>query len=570
MKRKTKVNFIKSIKSYIMIGISLIIVISLGGCTNDSNPFESYSYTKEVEFADSSIFVDNYSNIINSKSLGIVKEPKLLVNKTTNHVNLLSNRVIDVDILNVNNYQYSLFSINLDGDYEKVTFIIDNMTVNQDDIDFQFYKLYTTYDYTFFSVIPKEITPGVQFVVSETITVIGIDENGNNIEEVTYEYGYVPPRDDSILDKFGVSIFDKTNYVDNEYVSNFVINNATGKIYSLKDFPIEEVNSGLVKNGNFIYDFTIVDDNLTFIPIFTNETIEIYDFFQDKYGQNFIFNSNLDEFDDSTNTLYFIDFDPHDNESRLLYFLSNTGEAIRVHKEKFVEGGIIEVKLIGDDWKIEDIDTDKEYMLNSDPIRFVVYYNIYKGVLYFNFNTVNLYAYDIVEKMHISFDVQSEFGTFNVIDYHKDYSTVFIHGGDLYFWDYRNWYHTLIYSDKWNSVIQTNPSYDNYYRFSLDFDSDNIDFTYSNFERHAFLNYYDGYPAPFIEIEDLLEFDIMSLLIENVEIGEKESSYIDYGVSGNVTYYVIHELTVDGYVIKIFTDEYVAPEVEIITLQPIN
>lgn len=121
---------------------------------------------------------------------------------------------------------------------------------------------------------------------------------------------------------------------------SFIIDNESGKVYSLDDVEILSTNDGIAtvnrfeyedENGNWInsrlpYDMSINDkDELVFTPLATNMHLFVESMFKDKYGRKYI--GLTDEslagyYDESTNTYFY------SVEDR--YYKNSYGEAVRV------------------------------------------------------------------------------------------------------------------------------------------------------------------------------------------------------------------------------------------------
>jgi hypothetical protein len=161
-------------------------------------------------------------------------------------------------------------------------------------------KLYVYNTYTFIQFVPMETT-GIEDVRPDNLG--KADRNGY------YEY-------------------DKQNYYNDDFHQSFVIENSTGNIYSLATTVyIDNIHNGLLKlkDNPYIYDLRVkTNEELEIFSLFQNNTVIVYDYYKDKYGNNYIFNNILDIKDIQTNTIFHKD---------MVYQVAlNTGEVV------FIEG----------------------------------------------------------------------------------------------------------------------------------------------------------------------------------------------------------------------------------------
>ena len=169
-------------------------------------------------------------------------------------------------------------------------------TITQDDINGEIDKLYVLNGYTFISFVPmgQSLRP---------------DDNQMN------------------YDSNGVAFYDKVNYFSNNSRQSFVINNATGYVYQIKDVSLDEIKNNLIIISGKIYDMRITDNGeLQFFTVVRNETLVISDYHKDIYGNKYIENNELDVFDEENNTVYY-------TKNKNQYLFSNEGVAIKVITE---------------------------------------------------------------------------------------------------------------------------------------------------------------------------------------------------------------------------------------------
>jgi len=115
------------------------------------------------------------------------------------------------------------------------------------------------------------------------------------------------PEDNALnYDPNGVATYDKIGYYSNATRQSFVIDNSTGYVYQIKDIPVEEIKNNLILISGKIYDMRVTEnDELQFYTIVQNETLTISDFYRDNYGNVYIENEYIDFYDEENNTLYY-------------------------------------------------------------------------------------------------------------------------------------------------------------------------------------------------------------------------------------------------------------------------
>ena len=129
------------------------------------------------------------------------------------------------------------------------------------------------------------------------------------------------------FDYYGVDTYHKTEYVSHEMRQSFVIDNITGYIYKIDGFVVDMVcMNGIVRRNAKYYDMT-VDQNgdLVFKQVVQNETVTVYRVLKDKYGQLFVYNDTFDALDAENNTLY---------STNPFYFLTEEGDVIYLKPSK--------------------------------------------------------------------------------------------------------------------------------------------------------------------------------------------------------------------------------------------
>ena len=177
-------------------------------------------------------------------------------------------------------------------------------TITQDDINGEIDKLYVLNGYTFISFVP-----------------LGTSQR--------------PEDNDLIYDANGVASYDKNNYFSGNNRQSFVIDNASGYVYQIKDVSIDEIKNNLILISGKIYDMRIADnDELQFFTVIQNEKIDVVDFFKDVYGNTYICNNKIETVDYDNNTIY---YKPQQQDERKKYLFSAEGVVIeRSTLKKFV------------------------------------------------------------------------------------------------------------------------------------------------------------------------------------------------------------------------------------------
>ena len=181
-----------------------------------------------------------------------------------------------------------------DGEEYKVDYsgVGEEITITQDQIDGEIDKLYSMYNYTFISFVPKGASTRP------------LDE------AMTYDHN-------------GVALYDKTNYCSNNQTQSFVIDNTTGYVYYLEHFAIDRIQNGLIITGEKHYDMFVRESGeLDFVQVVQNETLNVTNVFKDKYGYKYVLNEFLDGYDAENKTMYY---------TKPTYILSQEG--VTIHME---------------------------------------------------------------------------------------------------------------------------------------------------------------------------------------------------------------------------------------------
>lgn len=169
--------------------------------------------------------------------------------------------------------------------------------------------------------------------IGEEITITQDEINGE-IDKLYSMYGYTfisfvpegnvqrPIGDDITYDHVGVVLYDKCDYTSNSERQSFVIDNTTGLVYALDGFSIDRIENGVIISSDKHFDMEAQENGeLKFTQIVQNETLTVYGVFKDKYGTKYVYNDYLEGYDEANKTLY------HKNAE---YYLSDDGVAIYV------------------------------------------------------------------------------------------------------------------------------------------------------------------------------------------------------------------------------------------------
>ena len=425
----------------------------------------------------------------------------------------------------------------------------DEEIISQDEIGGEIDKLYVLGDYTFMSFVPEG------------------DSQRPADNELTF-------------DTDGIATYDKCNYFSNSKRQSFVIDNKTGYVYKLKDFNIKEIQGGclLSADDNFIYDFKINEnDEVEIFSLFTNDPIEWYSCFKDKYGNKFIQNNRLNTYDPATNTYFYV-HEPYVNpeyeqyNKYVIYELTSNNEAIALYysddQTAALWSTLIGASIILENGKKRDLTSEDNFDIYYDWDKFnqlsyfkredinsansipeqdwtswrgnnraaykvrdgVVYgYSHHKGYS----NGLVLMQYDAVSKeaTYLSLDYNSE-AFVNTSNLEEHDIIIEFHDGKLYY-----------YSNVWESYKTAAVIYDGHFSTDSGYDE-------------KYLSDYESFTD--------------NLVLENCSIDGIKDSVMAYGIHGN-TYYEIVAEEVNGEIVinQYVKGTYQKPQVKII-LQPLN
>lgn len=264
----------------------------------------------------------------------------------------------------IGNKRPHLHKVRENGESEEVVIQEDysDYEVSVDSLDLEIYKMTTIENYSIVSYISSRIRDELEAV------------------PITYSLGeqkftlYVYPgfQDliqwpwNSKLDRTNFQIYDITRgvpidfntkgYFNNDYIKSYLINNKTGKIYSLEQFEFLNVENGILcDDKKTYYDVAFdKDDNLILTEIISNKDITINNVFIDKDNWRYIVNDFIDDIDsdkkiryllggnyyyDSTNTLVKLNYlDPEKNHTLVPKIKYENGVPFEITKDDTLIG----------------------------------------------------------------------------------------------------------------------------------------------------------------------------------------------------------------------------------------
>jgi hypothetical protein len=423
-------------------------------------------------------------------------------------------------------------------------------TITQDEVDGQVDKLYVLNDYTFISFVHLDLNPRPEAPQLEK-------------------------------DYDGVAIYDKTNYFSDSTRQSFVADNDTGFIYKIENINIANLSGGCVnvEDTPFPFDMRVNNQSeLEFFSLYENPSINKNGCIKDKFGTKYINNNVLNEYDENTNTLYYVSTSNPDTHSGISYWLTSTGEVVKrlsTYSNYFV------VMMANNRHRFVEIKDDFEIYLSiyEDQSREFVYKASIKN---------NLLKKYVALNKNINAEKESQFYDYMTGDgtgYHKMFFSKF-QGGDVYTSDVyliddgvfrdnskKNYYFYDKYQIAIFHVTENNQTKTIYFKNSLD-----------ELEQNFLMNYQSNSSAPRIltEIDNARLFplnyrDFKFTRQNAIQISSLNGATIENGklrkvtLSGNVYYDLVPELVNGEWVITPYvTGTYVAPPPSTITFQPIN
>ena len=238
--------------------------------------------------------------------------------------------------------------------------------ITQDEIDGEVDKFLIVGQYTFISFVPKGTSKRAQYV------------NENDVA-------------------LGSSNYDTIDYYSNSTRQSYIINNNTNYIYKIIDVVISKIKNNLVLINNIVYDYILQDDfTLKFVPLYNNSRIVVYDFIKDVYGNKYVFNDKIDEFDANTNTKFIR------TTKQTNYFLSKDNIVFYVYMSNSNKEDVV-IKRFNENRELVKLNEEDNYDLNIKGV--LVNFEewtlskIKNGYAYFfrtnsTYNTVEFKLYD--------------------------------------------------------------------------------------------------------------------------------------------------------------------------------
>ncbi len=369
----------------------------------------------------------------------------------------------------------------------------EEITITQDDIDGEIDKLYVANGYTFISFVPEGQVQRPE-----------ASDNGAAKDEKADD----ALKDEGLpYDENGIAYYDKMGYFSSATRQSFVIDNATGYVYPIKDVEIEKLENNLVMISGKVFDMRVANNgDLEFIKVVQNETLTVYHYFKDIYGNKYIHNDFLDATDTANNTLYYT--------NKYAYLYSRQGVVIhRVCNEHGSPNTTTSVKKIVEGFEEAPISLSDEFVFDR--------YNVIKDSwLYLTFCYGN-YTRINVESMVEEYGGQNEPISENVSL--VDYKTMVV------FLD-----NNLYYGDVWGA----NAVYPN--GITNGMDASKLHLLLENVTREGYNSAYDSF-----ETWRFRKTTITETIFYKITVGD------------------------DG-IPRVIDETYTAPQQEIITLQPIN
>lgn len=238
---------------------------------------------------------------------------------------------------------------------EKVNFIKDGDILKQDDLNVQVNKLYVGREFTF-----------IQFASILDFPDGHIEDYRHLYEKDEWHSQYLNQTE------IGYSIYDMSDYFDDDFHKTFIIDNRTGKIYpfsnSITLFDIEGdliIARNIISESNSIelcvYNLYINEEgNLIFENIFNNPNAELISTYKDKFSNIYIRTDSINYFDEEKNihyytgNRYFFDYSSKDN-----YVLKNDSLSVDTTSSCFIcniDNG--NITFVGENFSEVSIDRD--------------------------------------------------------------------------------------------------------------------------------------------------------------------------------------------------------------------
>lgn len=157
------------------------------------------------------------------------------------------------------------------------------------------------------------------------------------------------------IDEKGLYTIDPSNGSHNgtSPEQGYVIDNDSGCIYKL-NVNIDFLNEGLALIDGLVYEVKVNQDNaLEFAPIVKNKSLQIKNFFKDKYGNVYVYNDLLNAVDEQHNALYYTD-----NK----YVITDDGTVLCID---WPNHEIAAIDVMDENFEKQKIDASKNYNLSA-------------------------------------------------------------------------------------------------------------------------------------------------------------------------------------------------------------
>ena len=178
----------------------------------------------------------------------------------------------------------------------------------------------------------------------------------------------------------GVNAYDKIGYYSDKTRKSFVIDNATGYVYPLKNFHVRFIMGGLLFSeendfwdSNYVYDFNTTEDGqLNIYQLFSNtKDKNVRRCAKDKYGHKYIMNGFPDGYDNTTDTYYL-------EQGQLL--CSTSGDVVIIENDDGYQ--VSSIKVSTADGKFRELNDNDSITLYDGRVTSQYRYTIKSGVLY--------------------------------------------------------------------------------------------------------------------------------------------------------------------------------------------
>jgi hypothetical protein len=406
-------------------------------------------------------------------------------------------------------------------------------TITQDEVDGQVDKLYVLYQYTFVSFVPLNLNQR-------------------------------PQDQDLELDYDGIPIYDKIGFYSDSTRQSFVVDNNSGLIYKIEGINIASLSGGClsVQDNPFPFDMRVTEsNNLEFSPLHQNSMILLeqeYIFptqqkvlmcFKDKYGNKYVKNSRLNQYDSTTKTFYYAHNYYAHNEGfnkPVSYWLNSKGEAIRV-TSPILQIPTYSVMQENQNFRpLNELDNFKFYRSFLADAQF---HEVVEGKVYSFLNRgkgFEMISNQIWFKRHDPFDNSFKVFNFEGLNYNIDH-----------FYENKVF---LVYS----SISRKLKSVSNIYDF---FDS----YSDTEFNIYSWTAFESIHTSKYLNFRDNEVPELMSPKVVLEDCDLLANDIIRFGLISTIFYDLIAEKTPEGYYFKAYEiGTYVAPPVATISLQPIN